>query len=212
MPTAPESPTPSSTVDPLADWQVVETQDGLYRWRIPADWTAVDESFEAEDGLGWVNQVTIVSELDQELAEFGSAYYGDRGGACEDWDGDGATTVPTEVHLEESVRLGDAPLSSVRGPVDEGRIVAFTSQSDPDTFEFYAGYSQDAFEDGKAQCLRYSDVPVPEDYPDTAFGTTADRALWQVDSFEQGTAYTETQEYAELIDMFRSLELTGTGS
>ena len=121
--TAAPAPEPTETADPRAGWRTIETQDGLFRWQIPADWTVVDESREADDDLGWVNQVTVVSELGQDLAFFGSAFHGDRGGACDDWDGDGSTTVPTEVHAEEGVPLGDQPLHSIRGETDEFTII-----------------------------------------------------------------------------------------
>jgi hypothetical protein len=197
---------PSASADPTAGWQVVETTDGLYRWRIPADWTVVDESFEAEDDLGHVNDLTIVSEIGQELARFGSAYYGDRGGACT---GVPDGMIPALVHLEETVPLGDAPLSSARGPAEAGRIVAFTARYGDQRPQFFAGFTQDRVEADRVSCLRYADVPVPEGYPETSFGTTWDAALWEVDSFEQGAAYAETEEFRELMDVFRSLELTG---
>lgn len=197
---------PSASADPTADWQVVETTDGLYRWRIPADWTVVDESFEAEDDLGHVNDVTIVSDIGQRLAHFGSAYYGDRGGACTGVE-DGM--VPALVHLDETVPLGPGPLASARGPADAGRIVAFTSQYGDARPTFFAGFTQDLVEADRVSCHVYADVPVPEGYPETQFGTTRLEALWELDSLEQGAAYTETEEFSELMDVFRSLELTG---
>ncbi|MCR8670050.1 hypothetical protein [Agrococcus sp. HG114] len=194
------------SADPTEGWHVVETADGLFRWRVPADWTVVDASFEAEDGLGHVNDVTIVSDIGQELARFGSAYYGDRGGTCA---GDEDGMVPALVHLDETVALGGRQLSSARGPAEAGRIVALTSQFEGDRAQFFAGFTQDEVEADRVSCLIYGDVPVPEGYPQTSFRTTWDLALWEVDSFEQGAAYAETEEFRELMDVFRSLELTG---
>lgn len=207
------SPTPDATAAPSSaptdGWQEVATTDGLFRWRIPADWTARDASFEAEDGLGHVNHVTIVSDLEQELAVFGSAFYGDRGGACDDWDGDGTFFVPASIHLEETVPLGDGLIGFDGEPEAEGRIVAFTSRPTAEDAWFIAGYSLDPFEGGQVPCIPYNDVPVPEGYPDASFGTTRDESLWRVDSLEQGQAYAQTEEYEELMDMFRSLEIVG---
>ncbi|SFS03912.1 hypothetical protein SAMN04487783_0802 [Agrococcus baldri] len=197
----PASPAPTATAeptasdDPMAGWQAVETSDGLFRWRIPVDWSVVDESFEAEDDLGHVNAITVVSDIGQELAYFGSAYYGDRGGACDDWDGDGTTMVPGQLHADAMALGGD------------GRVVAYTAQRVEDRFDFVAGFTMDDVEDDRVPCLGYFDVPVPDDHPFTSFSTTHDRALWEVASFAQGAAYAETEEFDELFAMFRSLEL-----
>lgn len=205
--TAPASPPAQSTEapaegdapaesDPLAGWQSIETADGRFRWRIPADWSIVDESFEAKDDLGHVNAITVVSDRGQELAYFGSAFYGDRGGACHDWDGDGTTMVPARVHFDDPTVLDG-----------EGRVVAYTSERAPGSFDFYAGYTLDQIEPDRVPCLRYSDVPVSEDRLQVSFGTTWDPALWEVPSIEEGEAYAETEEFDELIAMFRSLEV-----
>jgi hypothetical protein len=156
-----------------------------------------------------VNHVTVVSDLGQALAVFGSAHFGDRGGACHDWDGDGTFYVPGSIHLEETVTLGEGLVGFDGESVDEARIVAFTTRPTAEDTWFVAGYSLDPFEGGQVPCLTHSDVPVPEGYPAASFGTTGDEALWRVDSLEQGEAYTETEEYAQLMDVFRSLEIVG---
>ncbi|GAA3594163.1 hypothetical protein GCM10010968_04260 [Agrococcus terreus] len=207
------APQPTETADPRAGWRTIETQDGLFRWQIPADWTVVDESFEAEDDLGWVNQLTVVSELGQDLAFFGSASYGDRGGICASPDDPGLVDaegfVPALVHDDELVELGEGLLGMDLEPVEGARLVAHTRTSDDESFVFYAGFTMYPMREDAVPCLQYSDVAVPDGYPQTSFGTTHAPALWQVESYEQGEAYTETEEYSELMDMFRSLELTG---
>lgn len=211
--TAAPEPQPTETPDPRAGWRSIETQDGLFRWQIPADWTVVDESFEAEDGLGWANRLTVTSELGQDLAFFGSASYGDRGGICASADAplvDAEGFVPALIHDDELIDLGEGLLGMDLEPVEGARLVAHTSTSDDEAFTFYAGYTQHPMREDAVPCLQYADVAVPDDYPHTSFGTTYSiRSLWDVDSFEQGAAYTETEEYRELMEMFRSLELTG---
>lgn len=187
---------PDAGDEALAGWRTIATSDGIFRWRIPADWSVVDESFEAEDGLGHVNSFTVVSDIGQELAFFGSAYYGDRGGACDDWDGDGTIMVPAQLHFDDPTALRGA-----------GRVVAYTSERQPGVFDFYAGYTLDEVEADRVPCLRYSDVPVDDERLHASFGTTFDPTLWNVPSFEQGAAYAETEEFRELIEMFRSLEV-----
>lgn len=214
-PEATAAPTPTPTEDPTAGWQTIETEDGLFRWRIPADWSVVDESAEAPDDLGWTNQITVVSDRGQELAYFGSAYFGDRGGACgsalQGSMTDAEGFVPAVVHDDEQVALGDDLVDLEGEPVDAARLVAHTAHPTSDRYAFFAGYTVYPMRDDAVPCLQYSDVAVPEDYPYTSFGTSAAPELWDVDSFEQGTAYTETEEYEELMTMFRSLELTGEG-
>ncbi len=194
-PTATRDAAAAAGSDALADWQSVETADGRFRWRIPPDWSVVDESFEAEDGLGHVNAITVVSDTGQRLAYFGSAHYGDRGGACAAWDGDGTTSVPAQLHFDAPALAG------------EGRVVAYTREYAAGAFDFFAGYTLDDVESDRAPCLRYSDVPVDEAGLQVSFGTTFDPALWDVPSFADGAAYAETQELDDLIAMFRSLEV-----
>ena len=148
--------------------------------------------------------MTIVSDLEQELAVFGSAFYGDRGGACDDWDGDGTFFVPASIHLEETVPLGDGLIGFDGEPEAEGRIARGIQ------LLLRRLLVRRLLEVLPARDLdRFGRVPVPEGYPDASFGTTRDESLWRVDSLEQGQAYAQTEEYEELMDMFRSLEIVG---
>lgn len=206
--TAEPEPSPTPTVDATADWQRIETEDGLFRWRIPADWSIVDESGESELDGRWMNRMDI-SNADGEVLAFFSSHYtgGDRGGVCDDWDGDGTGYVPAVVHLDEAVQTAEGPLTSFVGPVEEGRLVAFSSQQTADTAWFFAGHSLSDVREDSVPCLTYSDVPTPEGYPSTGFGTTGDPERWRMASLEEGIAYAATDEYDQLIEMFRSLEL-----
>ncbi|MGM1028861.1 MAG: hypothetical protein ACQEWM_03180 [Actinomycetota bacterium] len=199
-PTAAASPTPVTE----ATWHRFSTESGMASISIPPTWTV--EGGAVETHAGGVQWIWVRNSLRHEMALLAIGKGGDRGGACDDWDGDGTAFVPARIHLVEEVdvtgeTLGDGP---------PAYLYAATVQPAEGDFSFHVGYSTERPGGDRMPCLIYDDVAVPEGFPSVTLGTppaTIGGGLWQVDSFDAGAAYAETDEYAALVDVLRSLRL-----
>jgi len=205
---APASASPTAAASPTAvpepTWHRFSTESGMASVSIPPTWT-VEGGAVASD-VGDVEWIWVRNSLQHEMALLAIGNGGDRGGACDDWDGDGTAFVPARIHLVEEVDVTGESLDD--GP--PAYLYAATVQPAEGDFSFHVGYSTERPEGDRMPCLTYDDVAVPEGYPWVTLGTPSASmggGLWQVDSFDAGAAYAETEEYAALVDVLRSLRL-----
>lgn len=206
-PAASAAPSPSASEPPLAedaDWHRFSTANGMASISVPSTWTVEGGTTESE--FGSAQWIWVRNSLRHEMALLAIGYGGDRGGACDDWDGDGTGFVPARIHLTEAV---DVLGSGLEGSAP-AYLYAATVQVAEGEFSFHAGYSVDRPADDRMPCFIYDDVAVPDGYPQVTLGTpppTIGGGLWAVDSFEAGEAYAATDEFSALVDVLRSLRL-----
>lgn len=114
--------------------------------------------------------------------------------------------MPARIHLVEETDAA-ASIGAGSGPF----LYAATMQEAEDRFSFHAGYSLERPAADRMPCLPYDLVTPPERAPMVMFGTPAStpdgERRFLVDSFEAGEQYAQTEEYATLIDVLRSLRL-----
>lgn len=210
-PSSPPSTTPTSAAPAASDappqedqWQRFSTIDGMASVAVPPTWTVEGGASSSE--LGETQWLWIRNASGQEMAVLGIGTGDGRGGYCDDWDGDGSSFVPARIHLVEEVDVTGDSLDD--GP--PAYLSAATVGTGEDTFALRVGYTAERPEGDRMPCPLWNDVAVPDGYPVVELGSPGPEmgeGMWSVDSFEAGERYTETEEYATLIDVLRSLQL-----
>jgi len=176
-----------------SDWLEYSTHDGDMTYRYPADWALESESVQSvEESERWFDDASLVAANGQTLLR--SADFVDIGGYCD------APMQGTLLHSEP------ADVDDLDGEPAMIAVVAF----DGPPAVFAMGITSAAWiaEDGQFGCpfyfvFRTSDGGVSMG---THFQVSSDDPLWVVDSLEDAQAYMETDEYATLLEILRSVE------
>lgn len=214
-PSAAPSPSPTASAtpaaDPMAGWQLIQPESGRTQFRIPADWSA-DVSFEELDGEP-VDGVVVRRPDGQPLLRFSQAP-GDVGGSCTVEGSDGLSTFAPR----EGVLLDEVPivLGTQGSPLEDLAVGAVAVELDDGSWLFGMGITAEARLQEPLGCP-FSFVaggPAASDELGglLAFGTQPqlavepDGAIWVVESLDAAWAYVETDEYATLKSILRSLE------
>ncbi|WP_137756708.1 hypothetical protein [Agrococcus sp. SGAir0287] len=203
-------PSPSPSAEPstsasddgidTSDWLEYSTHDGDMTYRYPADWTLESESVESSPEMGgrWFDDASLTAPNGQVLLQ--SSDFVDIGGACGEDD-----QFPIEVLASEPADVqplveGETPqITTVALGTADGRWtfgVGITSADRlpaPDStgcgWYFVHGSS-----DGGVSIGTHFVMASGEDDP-----------LWTVDTLDDAEAYMETEEYATLLEILRSV-------
>ncbi|SDH39560.1 hypothetical protein [Agrococcus jejuensis] len=202
-------PTPSASEEPegidTSDWLEYSTHDGDMTYRYPADWTITSdaqffdpdaERTDVQDRYQrWMDTATLTAPNGQQLLH--SSDFVDVGGAC------GDAALPT-LHV-----LATEP-AAVRSIEGESVVIATLAMAWNDgTFSMGIGITGDHF-DGQTMlpaCMinfifASSDGGVAMG---THFHLGSEDPLWNIASLDDATAYMETDEYATILEILRSV-------
>lgn len=199
------APTPSASdgVD-TSDWLTYATHDGDMTYRYPADWTLertstffapdADRDDVADPYERWMDESSLTAPSGQLLL---SAYdLVDLGGAC----GGPETFQPIEVLATEPLEgaaedtsIATIALGTVDGRWTFGMGLVSGALPDVDTcvVHFMAGTSDGGMLVGTTPSIT----------------SAGDDPLWTVDTLDDAAAYMETEEYATLLEILRSVQL-----
>ncbi|GAA2175335.1 hypothetical protein GCM10009846_24800 [Agrococcus versicolor] len=200
-PSASPSPSASSSDEPAAvdtsDWLEYATHDGDMTYRYPADWTLESESelFEPDGSYSrWMDSATLTAPNGQTLLR--SSDFVDIGGMCEG---------PSTGEVLGSEPIDVAPL--VEGEGEDEQVIA-TVALDGDPMVLSIGITAAAnLGDGELACPFYNVFGTSDG--GVSMGThlqvSNDDPLWNVDSVDDARAYMETDEYATILEILRSV-------
>lgn len=200
QPTASTLPEPSTQPEGIdtSDWLEYSTRDGDMAYRYPSDWT-LESTADAIPGGGsnrWYDSASLTAPSGQRLLQ--SSDYVDIGGACgEDYQ------FPMEVLASEPAEASTlegqhtAELTTVAIGTDDGRwtfgVGITASELLPEPGETGCGWY---FVHGGASIGTHFLIASIEDDP-----------LWTVDTLDDAEAYMETDEYATILEILRSVRM-----
>lgn len=195
-------PSPSASDEGIdtSDWLEYSTHDDDMTYRYPADWTLESSSEEspAEAGGRWFDEASLTAPNGQELLQ--SSDFVDIGGACGDDFQFPIEVLASEPADVEALVEGDVPqITTVALGTDDGRWTFGVGITSTDRLP----------EPGDTGCAWYfvhgsSDGGV-------SIGTSLmiasieEDPLWTVDTIDDATAYMETDEYATILEILRSV-------
>lgn len=210
---APSSQTETSGSEPAASeepqgidtsaWLEYSTRDGDMTYRYPADWTLESSSElvapdEGRDDVQdpserWMDASTLTAPTGQPLLH--SADFVDIGGWCD------AANQGTVLH-EEPIDLGWVMPDTT--PV----IAAIAFDGDPMIFAMGITAAESIGDDGQLACPFYFVFESSDGGASmgTHFQVSNDDPLWNIDSLDDAFAYTETDEYATLLEILRTVQ------
>jgi hypothetical protein len=194
----------ASRID-TADWLEHVTADGSIAFRYPADWAldadsewftpSADRGDVADPYERWMDSATLTAPNGQQLVRM--ADFVDVGWAC------GGVAEPLEV-------LATEPAPGRGLTDDEGLVIATVALGTlDDRWRFGVGITGPAWLDASEGCA-VGFVFASSD-GGASMGThlqltsTGDDPLWTVDSLDEARAYMETQEYATIVEVLRSV-------
>lgn len=203
-------PSPSSSAEPTptaaegidtSEWLAYSTHDGDMTYRYPADWTLASESVEspADAGGRWFDSATLTAPNGQQLLQ--SSDFVDIGGACgEDYQ------FPVEVLASEPADV------QALGAEETPQITTVALGTDDERWTFGVGItSVDRLPEAGATGCSWYFVHGSSD-GGVSIGThfmmasIEDDPLWTVDSLDDAMAYMQTDEYATILEILRSVE------
>ncbi len=183
-------------------WLEYATHDGDLTYRYPADWTLESESVQDPNDASsrWYDTASLTAPNGQQLLQSGD--FVDIGGACGEDD-----RYPIEI-------LADEPADVDPQPADgEPRIVSVALGTDDGRWIFGMGIASPERlpAPGSTACGFYfvhgsSDggLSVGTHFMMASIG---DDPLWTVDTLDDARAYMETDEYATILEILRSVRL-----
>lgn len=202
---ASETPAPGAGVIDTTGWLDFATDDGSIAFRYPTDWTldaqserlAPDEGRDdAEPWERWMDSATLTAPNGQQLLQMHD--FMDIGGAC------GDDVAPLEV-------LASEPFEAQGLSGESSAIATVALGTSDDRWRVGVGITDEAALPDEA-CKVYfvfssSDGGV-------GMGThlqldaSGEDTLWTVDSLDDARAYMETDEYATILEILRSVEVS----
>lgn len=196
--------TPSASDEPAgidtSDWLEYATRDGDMTYRYPADWTLTSSAEQIpEAGTNrWYDSASLTAPNGQTLLR--SSDYVDIGGACGEAYQFPFEVLATEPADAQGLASGQAPqITTVALGTDDGRWTFGVGITSIDRLP----------EPGATGCAWYfvhaSSVAGVSIGTSLMMASIEDDPLWTVDTLDDATAYMQTDEYATILEILRSV-------